>query len=72
MLTNPAIKAYASMKPPEEDKAPRTKRGPMGLLSRSRRSEPKNDDSKLEPSERIQKYVTELRLKRKALYDARK
>jgi hypothetical protein len=30
------------------------------------------DEDKLEPKDRIEKYVTELRMKRKALHDGRK
>jgi hypothetical protein len=73
MLTNPAIKAYASIRRPEEVNRQRSEQKSTGLLSRTRKYMSKDtDEDKLEPKDRIEKYVTELRMKRKALHDGRK
>jgi hypothetical protein len=72
MLTNPAIKAYASIRRPEEVNMNRAEPKPKGLLSRTRRQSSNDDVEKSEPKDRIEKYVTEIRMKRKALRDAGK
>ena len=71
MMTNPAMKAYAAIGNPENNRKVEPVEKSSGLLSRSRNATPKGEPKEKEPRELIEGYVMEIRAKRKELLESR-
>ena len=71
MMTNPAMKAYASIGNPENTRKVEPVEKTSGLLSRSKSSTPKGEPKEKEPRELIEGYVMEIRAKRKEILESR-
>tara|TARA_R110000851_G_scaffold70325_2_gene156925 strand:+ start:582 stop:818 length:237 start_codon:yes stop_codon:yes gene_type:complete len=70
-MTNPAMKAYAAIGNPENNRKVEPVEKSSGLLSRSRNATPKGEPKEKEPRELIEGYVMEIRAKRKELLESR-
>jgi len=71
MMTNPAMKAYASIGNPENTRKVEPVEKTSGLLSRSKNSTPKGEPKEKEPRELISGYVMEIRALRKEVLESR-
>ena len=71
MMTNPAMKAYAAIGNPENNRKVEPVEKSSGLLSRSRNATPKGEPKEKEPRELIEGYVMEIRARRKELLESR-
>lgn len=71
MDINPAVKAYTNLNMTDEELVETPKKSSMGLglLSRTRKEEPKNNLN--EPRDRIRDYVNTIRKKRKQINNGR-
>lgn len=71
MDINPAVKAYTNLNITDEELVETPKKSSMGLglLSRTRKEEPKNNLN--EPRDRIRDYVSTIRKKRKQINNGR-
>tara|TARA_R110000824_G_scaffold75828_1_gene192243 strand:+ start:920 stop:1156 length:237 start_codon:yes stop_codon:yes gene_type:complete len=70
-MTNPAMKAYAAIGNPENNRKVEPVEKSSGLLSRSRNATPKGEPKEKEPRELIEGYVMEIRARRKELLESR-
>jgi len=71
MMTNPAMKAYAAIGNPENNRKVEPVEKSSGLLSRSRNTTPKGEPKEKEPRELIEGYVMEIRAKRREILESR-
>jgi len=71
MMTNPAMKAYASIGNPENTRKVEPVEKTSGLLSRSKSSTPKGEPKEKEPRELIEGYVMDIRAKRREVLESR-
>lgn len=71
MMTNPAMKAYAAIGNPENNRKVEPIEKSSGLLSRSRNATPKGEPKEKEPRELIEGYVMEIRAKRREILESR-
>ena len=71
MDINPAVKAYTNIniEDKEVEETPKKSSMGLGLLSRSRKDEPKAKSN--EPKDRVQEYVAAIRKKRKQISNGR-
>ena len=71
MDINPAVKAYTNLNITDEELVETPKKSSMGLglLSRTRKEEPKNNLN--EPRDRVRDYVSTIRKKRKQINNGR-
>jgi len=71
MDINPAVKAYMNIniEDKEVEETPKKSSMGLGLLSRTRKEEPKNNLN--EPRDRIRDYVNTIRKKRKQINNGR-
>ena len=72
MDINPAVKAYTNLNITDEEpvEAPKKSSMGLGLLSRKRKDEPKEQKSN-EPRDRVRDYVNTIRKKRKQINNGR-
>ena len=71
MMTNPAMKAYASIGNPENTRKVEPVEKTSGLLSRSKSSTLKGEPKEKEPRELIEGYVMDIRAKRREILESR-
>ena len=71
MDINPAVKAYRNLNIADEEiiETPKKSSMGLGLLSRTRKQEPKNNLT--EPRDRVRDYVNTIRKKRKQINNGR-
>ena len=72
MMTNPAMKAYAAIGNPENNRKVEPVEKSSGLLSRTRNATPNGEPKEKEPRELIEGYDMEIRAKRKEIAESRK
>mgnify|MGYP003658155669 FL=1 len=71
MMTNPAMKAYAAIGNPENNRKVEPVEKSSGLLSRTRNATPNGEPKEKEPRELIEGYVMDIRARRKELLESR-
>ena len=71
MMTNPAMKAYAAIGNPENNRKVEPVEKSSGLLSRTRNATPNGEPKEKEPRELIEGYVMEIRAKRREILESR-
>ena len=71
MMTNPAMKAYAAIGNPENNRKVAPVEKSSGLLSRTRNATPNGEPKEKEPRELIEGYVMEIRAKRREILESR-
>ena len=71
MMTNPAMKAYAAIGNPENNRKVKPVEKSSGLLSRTRNATPNGEPKEKEPRELIEGYVMDIRAKRREILESR-
>ena len=71
MMTNPAMKAYAAIGNPENNRKVEPVEKSSGLLSRTRNATPNGEPKEKEPRELIEGYVMDIRAKRREILESR-
>jgi hypothetical protein len=71
MMTNPAMKAYAAIGNPENNRKVEPVEKSSGLLSRTRNATPNGETKEKEPRELIEGYVMDIRAKRREILESR-
>lgn len=71
MMTNPAMKAYAAIGNPENNRKVEPVEKSSGLLSRTRNATPNGEPKEKEPRELIEGYVMDIRAKRREVLESR-